>query len=1068
MQKSTKGFCTGIVVPFKTYSLCILLCCLAPVALFAQSYKSLNNKVQISLQQTNAEQVVKLLEKQTPFTYVYDPEHLSNCKLQTVKFPNNTLGEVLDYLDQSAPIDIDYNDNTVAIRKGKQTSKAIEENGTITGKVVDNKNEGLPGVTVLVNGSQGTVTSVDGSYTIPLPPGKYTVEYRYISFTTQRVTDVLVAALQNTPLNIVMAASKNALKEVVVTANFQRSSVEGLYALQKNNAGITDGISADLIARTPDKNVGEVLKRVSGLATVDNRYVVIRGLSERYNQAMLNNQIMPSTELNRKNFSYDVIPTSLIENITVIKTLTPGMSAEFGGGLVEVNTLDVPTRNFLNIGIGASYNDNTTGKNFRLMGFDGREYWATPSKQRDFAGKLNWNSRAGMIKAFDASPKNTAVQNSWGINQWSAQPSSNYRIALGRTMKMNNGQAGLVAGFSYRNNLNTQDIQSTRAGFINDLSVLKNPELMNNSKRYLFNTNMSGLVGLGFRNAQHKVSLNGIMIRNLDQSMQLGSGQISSVDKMAIYDITAQTELYQAQLKGDHALGKKGMKLKWWGSYTYLDRKKPDNHEALADYMHATDEVPGELLNVGSIGSSMISVGSLRWWSRAVENNLGWDASLSMPFTFKLGNQTVNNTVKGGYGGWTKDRKFYVMNLANAASPGEKYPYLGDVFAAPYLDSIFVNQFGDDMNKTAVLHSVYGMLDHKLGDKLRLVWGLRGEYINLNRLNEQVIPKVKALLGSGYKNDIDMSALFELEPNWHLFPSANLTYSLTQKINLRLAYAKSIVRPDLREYAYFREFDFELGGDYQGGMIRSTLIDHYDFRFEYYPKPGEVMSVSLFYKYLKNPLEIYKEGINRQYSLYNNHSATNTGIELELRKSLAFTNVPVIRNLSVYGNFTYLDAYVTQLHFTYFPDNPQDPKKIIVEETKGEREHRPQSGASNFMYNFGLYYDTKPVSLSVMYNKVTNRMYRPSLIYTESLYEQPIESLDAQLAFRMLQRKLELRLNASNLLNSISYIYRNYTQEGGNLVDPSKKDIRYQKDRDVLDYSVKQGRTFSATFTYNF
>ncbi|WP_121198895.1 TonB-dependent receptor domain-containing protein [Mucilaginibacter gracilis] len=364
------------------------------------------------------------------------------------------------------------------------------------------------------------------------------------------------------------------------------------------------------------------------------------------------------------------------------------------------------------------------------------------------------------------------------------------------------------------------------------------------------------------------------------------------------------------------------------------------------------------------------------------------------------------------------------------------------------------------------------MFDNRIGEKLRLVWGLRAEYVNLNKVN-QVLDTAFANINKGKpeKDQYDYSDLLNREPNLNLFPSANLTYSLTPKMNFRLAYAKSIVRPDLRELSYFREYDFELGGAYTAGLIRSTLIHNLDFRYEWYPNPGEIISISLFYKKLDYPMEIYKVGDNREYELRNNKSAKNRGIEVELRKSLAFTGLPVIKHLTLYGNFTALDARVTPMLLSYNQRNPDNPLKITPIENIGEEEKRPQTGASNFMYNAGAYYDDGPFSLSMSYNYVTNRMFRPNIQYAFSLFERPLESLDGQLAFRLLKKRAEVKLNVSNLLGSSSVVYINRYDdpEINNFKKaPNTQQLLYQKDKDVVDFETKPGRTFSLSFSYQF
>jgi outer membrane receptor protein involved in Fe transport len=232
------------------------------------------------------------------------------------------------------------------------------------------------------------------------------------------------------------------------------------------------------------------------------------------------------------------------------------------------------------------------------------------------------------------------------------------------------------------------------------------------------------------------------------------------------------------------------------------------------------------------------------------------------------------------------------------------------------------------------------------------------------------------------------------------------------------------------------------------------------------------MSASLFYKKLRYPMAIYQMYGNADYQLLNDKDAKNYGIELEARKSFAFTGLPVLRNITLYGNFTYLDARVRQMSADAIVD-PENPNRLIMQETVYATEKRPQSGASNYMYNAGFYFDTKPVSVSLVYNSVTNRMFRPAGPghQNESLYEQPLRSLDGQVAVHFLHRQAEVKINLANLLNSYSVIYQNRFEDpdlSGSKKDPSKKEAQYQAGKDLVNYKVAPGRTYSITLSYIF
>ena len=221
---------------------------------------------------------------------------------------------------------------------------------------------------------------IEGRYSLVLAPGKkYELEFSAVGYLSKLVNDVEVGPGLDNEINIVLEVETKDIEGVTVrTTSRRQENTAALLNFQKNNIAMSSGLAADFIRRTPDKNTGEVLKRVSGASIQDNRFVIVRGLSDRYNAAFINNAQLPSTEPDKKAFSFDVIPAALIDNIIINKTATPDLTGEFAGGLVQINTKDVPTKNQLSLGISFGFNTQSAFKDFisnernktDWMGFD--------------------------------------------------------------------------------------------------------------------------------------------------------------------------------------------------------------------------------------------------------------------------------------------------------------------------------------------------------------------------------------------------------------------------------------------------------------------------------------------------------------------------------------------------------------------------------------------------------------------------------------------------------------------------------------------------------------------------
>jgi hypothetical protein len=208
-----------------------------------------------------------------------------------------------------------------------------------------------------------TLSDKDGLYSITLAEGKYQIKATYVGY-KEYLQDLLVQSDMNH--DIVFEDNTTQLNEVVVRSVPQKVTEVSVIRTIRNNNVVSDGLSIEYIKRTPDRTVGDVLKRVNGVTIQNDKFVLVRGLSDRYNLSFLNKTILPSTEPDRRSFSFDIIPSSLIDNVMVLKSASPTLPGDFAGGVVQVTTKEV-NDNFLSLSLGTSYGTVSSLKNFRLV-----------------------------------------------------------------------------------------------------------------------------------------------------------------------------------------------------------------------------------------------------------------------------------------------------------------------------------------------------------------------------------------------------------------------------------------------------------------------------------------------------------------------------------------------------------------------------------------------------------------------------------------------------------------------------------------------------------------------------
>ena len=208
-----------------------------------------------------------------------------------------------------------------------------------------------------------TTSDQDGNYNISLSQGIYDISATYVGYKDFKKQ---IDLNTDSNMDIAMEESITGLSEVVVRSVPQKTTEISVIRTLRNSSVVSDGIAIDFIKKTPDRNVGDALKRVSGVTIQNDRFVLVRGLADRYNSALLNKTPLPSTEPDRRAFSFDIIPTSLIDNIIVSKSAAANLPGDWSGGLVQITTKEI-SDNFLNISFGGSAGLVSSFKNFNAV-----------------------------------------------------------------------------------------------------------------------------------------------------------------------------------------------------------------------------------------------------------------------------------------------------------------------------------------------------------------------------------------------------------------------------------------------------------------------------------------------------------------------------------------------------------------------------------------------------------------------------------------------------------------------------------------------------------------------------
>ncbi|WP_165929479.1 TonB-dependent receptor [Pseudocnuella soli] len=916
------------------------------------------------------------------------------------------------------------------------------QNGTLAGRILDGKtNTPMAGVTVTIAADKSKASDLEGRYLFNLPAGTYSISFRSVGYNTKTISDVVVKANSTEELNIVMEQQAQEMAGVVVTASSRRESVASMLTLQRNNAAISDGISIEAIRKSPDRNIGEVLKRVSGTSIQDDKFVVVRGLSDRYNVALINGALLPSTEPDRRAFSFDIVPSNLIDNILINKTASPDLPGDFSGGIVQVMTKDIPFRNFLNVQVGGSYNSISTGKRFDIGLLEATDYLGFDNGTRALPGKfpsrrryLSYNADATADRRIAAS---RIMRNNYGSRyDGNALPGLNFQANWGGRKELNNGGTlGAVLALIYRNSQSIQ-FNERRDYQTPDKTELTPGNLFFNYRdtQYSFNTNIGVLANFAYKKGNTKIVLKNIVNRLFENNNLVRSG--TNYDNQQIVNanaaIAVEKSLISSQLEGEHLLSNRNDRLRWNVNYGLTMRNQPDYR--VLPYAKSLSEE-----NNKAEPMKIVLRDTYRFWSELLENAFGANVNYSIPVTFGGQKQTFK---AGGFAQY-KVRDFSTrifryeqasstLNPALPSLPPTKIFNDGNIYREGFVLGEITNNT-DKYDATSGLYAGYAMIDGRIAEKLRAVYGVRVEAFNFN---------VNTADFSGQAVTVNRNYL-------DVLPSLNLTYNLTAKSNLRFSASRTVSRPEFREVANFAYFDFVRNAQLKGNTdLKRSQNTNLDLRFETYAKAGEVISGSVFYKHFKNPIEqVVVNGStpsNLLLSYTNPNAATTYGVEVEVRKNLGFVGASWMENLMFNLNAAYMKSKVDFNENS----NPFDPA-------------RPLQGLSPWLFNAGLQYalPENKVTFSALVNRIGQRIAAVGFQGYPDIYENGRTVVDVQTAVKVLKGKGEVKLNLSDLLNQRAVFYQN--------VDPNDSRA-YNKGTDRVQYSFLYGRNISVGFTYNF
>jgi hypothetical protein len=949
----------------------------------------------VQVEKGSLEAAIVQVRKATAAVIAYNPSDIARLQVAAATYTQLSPEQLLKKLIAGLPLKLQKEGTTYILLKTAATAEPAKTKdafpkkhpGKITGRIMDEENN-LPvtGATVQI-GKETVISDTNGVFTISLPKGRYEAAIIAVGYGTKKITDLFVKESGDFILDIPLKREKGQLGAVTVSARHIKETTTNLAIVNeiRESRAVINGISKEQISRSQDRDAAEVVRRIPGVSVIQNRFVVIRGMGQRYNTVMLNNAIAPSFEPDSKAFSFDIIPSGMIDRIMVYKTAVPELPGDFAGGLVKIYTTGLPVKNSFTINYSASYRPGSTFQDFYGQK-DGKYAWLgydDGTYKRPIDAYLPYNS------PFDLRMEATRKFNrNWQAeNKGPASPDQRFSMDYAHRFSLSNKtRFGIVGGLGYVYTKQNQVQYRNPSGMGGFIRYTATDELQERDVRLSGLVNLSLDIGdhhhFSFKNLYTHLGSTRYMHRRgylpYDAMSEVG---IPVGDNLEQFVLTNDYRgIYTGQVNGSHELFKGNTKIHWLAARTQSNLYSPDERRRT----HSAD---AGTVNWKPWFSPAMGLGTEGREQRVYMNGAERVKTLGLDLEQKININSFQPLLKAGFYWEDKTKSANYMSFAHIDSA------LAGGGAAAYNVYEAYN----------ILKAGYIAAEIPVLKKLKLYGGIRIED-NLQHLGttsrDVVGPNVGPILLNLHKTTV--------------LPSVNLSYNLAEKTLLRAAYYKTLNRPEFREISAIYYYDMANNSYVHGNpnLLPQADIDNIDLRLEHYPGPGEMISFAVFHKKITNPYELYGNSSSSgvAYIWRNSETARNYGAEVDVMLGLGryFTGLSwasrQAQKLSLLFNASYIYSRLE------LGEAQRDQQYV---------DHRPLMGQSPYLVNTGLNYtdDATALKVNVSYNIIGKRIAMIGTQELATVWELPRHSLDFTFSKR-LGKALELKGGVQNILNS--------------------------------------------------
>ena len=714
---------------------------------------------------------------------------------------------------------------------------ATAQTGTIQGVIKEKTTGmGLPGASVVIDGTTiGAMTDINGNYEIKnVKPGTYVLKASYVGFVTDLSKPIQVIEGKSVIHSVTLAENVNQLQGAEVVAVRKFNTENAVLMEMRKSDQVSNGVSAQQIAKSQDRTATDVVKRLPGVTVQDNGFVFVRGLAERYNVTLLNGVTAPSMDADKRAFALDVIPSAMLDRLVVVKSGAPELPGDFSGGLVKIHTRDVSDENQVQVGYTTGFRSGTTFSTFYQAPKGSTDWLGADDGTRALPGFFPSNlydvkDPQALASLGKSLPNNwVAVKTRAGMDQrFSATLFNNLKLGKTKAANVTSIQYGLTYDSFHADNYSYNAFDPIRE--LSDTIYDYDDETYKENVRVSLLHNWTFLLSpstkLEFRNFLNQQGSNQAVLRT-------GSNyEEGSLVKSYAFRYQQRT-VYSGQLAGNHDLMSGTAKLDWVAGYGYSNTSEPDFRRIRTkkDLASTADSVPYQVI----IAPSASTLDAGRFYSNLVEHT--GTVGVNFSKDLKSRSEELMPKFKAGVYAESRMRTFEARWMSYKQARLSTFDNsllllpLDQIFAPEHINDTtgFKLEEGtnpsDRYDASNMLMAGYTGVSWPFSKRLNVSGGVRLEW------NRQLLSSRDY---SNKKVEVDNAV-----PS--VLPSLNASYVMTDRSQIRMAYFGSVNRPEFRELAPFAYYDFTFNNVLIGNPdLKTPSIHNADVRYEFYPSNGE-------------------------------------------------------------------------------------------------------------------------------------------------------------------------------------------------------------------------------------